>query len=270
MTNRFLMMILSVSGIVMATSLCVYGQESYPLKIQLSGPAGKYDLTRWKQDWPGCKFEDGVTEGRTSLVESSDLKWLRVTCKADEIGPEQGGIGWRKPIPPTGRLELAYRVQFAEDFDFAKGGKLPGLAGGPDSVTGGRPANGKNGFSARFMWREDGRAEAYVYHMDQPGKYGESFPFSDDFRIPRGKPFMLIMRIDMNEVGQADGALEAWVKVGEEDAIKVIQRYDLRWRDDESIQIDSLMCQVFHGGNDASWAPKKDCTVDLADFQMLE
>ncbi len=218
----------------------------------------------------GCNYEDGIAEGHAAIVESSSKKWLRVTCQANQIGPEKGGIGWRRSIPPRDRLELAYWVKFSDDFEFGKGGKLPGLSGGPESVTGGKPANGMNGFSARLMWRADGRGEAYVYHVDQPDKYGEHIPFPEEFRFPRGKPFMIVLRVGMNEVGEADGTLEAWVKLGDEDASKVVHRDNLRWRTVESVQIDSLLCEVFHGGNDLSWAPKKNCVLDLAEFQLLE
>ncbi len=246
----------------------VHSQESYPLEIRLSGPAGAYDLKRWKQDWPGCKGEDGVSEGRVSLIQSDQLKWLRVTCQANQIGPEKGGISWRRPIPAADRVELAYMVKFSEDFDFSKGGKLPGLCGGPESVTGGNKADGKNGFSARFMWRKDGRGEAYLYHMDQPNNYGESLPFPDDIKFPRNQPFKLIMRIDLNQLDGTTGDFEAWIQFGQQDAIKLMHRSDMRWRSTEDVQIDSVLCEVFHGGNDASWAPAKSCTVDLADFKL--
>ena len=261
---------IGLTSLFMLASGAVYGQDSYPLKMRLSGPAGIYDVERWKQDWPGCKFEDGISEGRVSVIDSSNLKWLRVTCQANQIGPEKGGIGWRRPITSRNRLELAYEVLFSDDFEFVKGGKLPGLCGGPESVTGGNPANGANGFSARFMWRADGRGEAYIYHVDQPDKYGESIPFPDDFRFPRGKPVLLVMRIEMNEIGESNGAFEAWVKLGPDDALKVVHRDNIRWRTVESVQIDSLLCEVFYGGSDSSWAPKNDCAIDLANFQLLE
>ncbi len=270
MTYRLSLLLVAVFGVWLTAITGLLAQEQYPLEISLSGPAGAYDLKRWKQDWPGCKYEDGISEGRVALVESSNLKWLRVNCRANEIGPAQGGIGWRRPIPAEDRVELAYQVRFAENFDFAKGGKLPGLCGGPESVTGGNRANGKNGFSARFMWQPDGRVAAYLYHMDQPGQYGEIVPFPDDIRLPRNKPCMLIMRVGMNEIGEADGSFEAWIKLGEETASKIISRTEMRWRSDESLQVDSLLCEVFHGGNDASWAPKHDCTVDVGEFRLFQ
>ncbi len=260
----------SIGLVITIASSLAYGQDSYPLEIPLSGAAGLYDVTRWKQDWPGCKFEDGISEGRVSVIQLSQRNWLRVTCKAKSIGPEKGGIGWRKPIPPTDRVELAYWVNFSKDFEFVKGGKLPGLCGGPESVTGGNPADGSNGFSARFMWRADGRGEAYLYHLDQPDRYGESLPFPDDFQFPKGQPFLLVMRVGMNEIDGEDGSFEAWVQVGDEEARKVVHRDNLRWRTNESIHVDSLLCQVFYGGNDLSWAPTKDCTVDLSGFQLSE
>lgn len=61
------------------------------------------------------------------------------------------------------------------------------------------------------MWRAGGRGEVYLYHVDQPDKFGESIPFPDDLRLPRGKPCLLILRIDMNEIGESYGAFEAWV-----------------------------------------------------------
>lgn len=260
----------ALTGWMLVASTATAEQDSYPLEIRLSDPVGTYDVVHWKRDWPGCKFEDGISEGHASIIEMSQLKWLRVICQANQIGPEKGGIGWRRPIPKTNRLELAYRVNFSDDFEFVKGGKLPGLCGGPESVTGGNPANGKNGFSARFMWRADGRGEAYVYHVDQPDKFGESIPFPKEFRFPRGKPFLIVMRIGMNAKDEADGTLEAWVTQGSEDAIKVVHRDNLRWRTVESVQIDSLLCEVFHGGNDSSWAPKKNCAIELADFRLSE
>ena len=43
---------------------------------------------------------------------------------------------------------------FGQDFDFVRGGKLPGLGGGESMGYGGTPEQYQNGFSARLMWRE--------------------------------------------------------------------------------------------------------------------
>jgi hypothetical protein len=118
-------------------------------------------------------------------------KAFRVDYTPGQIGPEKGGVGWRFPIGKTAVAQLTYTVRFAADFDWVKGGKLPGLSGGPANVSGGRPADGTNGFSARLMWRKDGRGEAYVYHKNQKGGlWGQlclsrRFPLSDRYADSR-------------------------------------------------------------------------------------
>ena len=56
---------------------------------------------------------------------------------------------------------LTYEVAFASNFDFVKGGKLPGLRGGPDpdGCSGGNASTGSNCFSTRLMWRKQGAGE---------------------------------------------------------------------------------------------------------------
>jgi hypothetical protein len=56
---------------------------------------------------------------------------------------------------------ISYEVAFDSGFDWVKGGKLPGLRGGPDpnNCSGGNQANGTNCFSSRLMWRTDGAGE---------------------------------------------------------------------------------------------------------------
>ena len=40
-----------------------------PISVRFSGAAGDYTEQRWKQDWPGCEFEDGIKEGHVQLKE---------------------------------------------------------------------------------------------------------------------------------------------------------------------------------------------------------
>lgn len=56
---------------------------------------------------------------------------------------------------------LSYEVAFDTDFDFVKGGKMPGLRGGPDpdGCSGGNASSGSNCFSSRVMWRKNAQGE---------------------------------------------------------------------------------------------------------------
>ncbi len=227
-------------------------------QIMIRSDPGVCTVAQWKKDWPGCRYEDGVSERHLSVVTAEDDKAYRVDYVVGEIGPEKGGVGWRYPITRSHSVELKYRLTFSRDFDWVKGGKLPGLCGGPESVTGGNPANGRNGFSARLMWRADGRGEAYVYHMNQPRKYGESFPFPAEYRFPTGEPVLVRMRVTMNTPGRRDGQLDVWI--GNEESgeyRRVVRRSDLEWRASTDLAVDSLLFETFYGGGDKTWAPRR-------------
>ncbi|WP_395752977.1 polysaccharide lyase [Prosthecobacter sp.] len=234
-----------------------------PLNVTLAWPPGPYTVQRWKGDWPGCEFEGGIAQGRVTVVDSDAFKWLRVNFAVGQIGPEQGGAGWRMPFGKHEAADLTYNLRFSQDFDFVKGGKLPGLCGGPDNVSGGRRANGTNGFSARLMWRKDGRGEAYVYHKNQKGDYGDSFAFPADFRFPTGTKVKVRIAVTMNAPGKRDGTLRVWI-----DEKAVVERTDMEWRTVGSFGVDGLYFETFHGGGDASWAPTRACWAEFAEMKV--
>ena len=233
-----------------------------PLSVTISGGAGPYTKERWKSDWPGCEFEGGIQEGRVAVTAD---KCLRVNFAVGKIGPEEGGAGWRMPFGKHEAAEMSYTLRFSKDFDFVKGGKLPGLCGGPDNVSGGRPANGENGFSARLMWRKDERGEAYVYHKNQKGGYGDSFAFPADFRFPTDVPVKVRIAVTMNTPGKRDGTLRVWI-----DDKPVVERTDMEWRSVDTFGVDGLYFETFHGGGDKSWAPTRPCWVEFAEMSVTK
>lgn len=239
------------------------------LSVSLSGKPGPYTLERWKRDWPGCAFQGGVSDGRVELIKEGSERWLRVNFAVGGIGPERGGAGWRWPIGRRESAELRYRARFSPDFAFVKGGKLPGLCGGPENVSGGRPANGRNGFSARLMWRKEGRGEAYVYHRNQETDYGDSFSFPPEFRFPTGVPFEVRLAVAMNTPGKRDGTLRVWISLPGEPFRLLVNRPDLEWRSENTFGVDGLYFETFHGGGDSSWSPTRPCWADFSRMEVL-
>ncbi|KAF9520314.1 polysaccharide lyase family 14 protein [Hydnum rufescens UP504] len=63
---------------------------------------------------------------------------------------------------PFGTVLLSYEVAFDTNFDWVKGGKLPGLRGGSLSDCSGGVYS-SSCFSMRLMWRAEGAGEAYAY-----------------------------------------------------------------------------------------------------------
>ena len=166
------------------------------------------------------------------------------------------------------RKPWRYLVRFEKDFDFVKGGKLPGLCGGPKTITGGDKVTGEEGWSARIMWRKEGRGQAYVYHMNQPSKYGDEFDFPEAFRFTPGQTMQLRIRVTMNTVGKRDGTLQVWVKPADDaKETLVVDMTDMQWRSVASIGADSILFNTFHGGGDKSWAPTRDCHARFGSFE---
>lgn len=231
---------------------------------------GGYSLADWKRDWPGCRFEDGVSEGRVSVVESAGKAWWRVAYPAGEFGPDRGGAAWRWPFAdhPVRACELEYVLRFDEGFEFVKGGKLPGLCGGPDTITGGDDCDGTRGWSVRLMWRRDGRGQAYVYHAAQRGTYGDEIDFPADERFRVGTPIGVRIAVAMNAPERSDGTLRIWLTDGARPSRLVVDRGDLRYTTVAGIGIDSLLFNTFHGGNDDAWAPRQPCSACFTGFRI--
>jgi endoglucanase len=173
---------------------------------------------------------------------------------------KQSNLGAKWGIPPAKEYYMSYWVKFDENFDFDgnkySGGKLPGLGAG-DLASGGDKPNGSNGFTSRYMWREDGRAVLYLYHMDQPGTYGEDIDLGTNFE--RGKWHKLTQRVRVNDNGQANGEVDVWM-----DDRQVLSRDGLRFTNGQ--EIDTAYFSTFHGGNGSDWWPSSNVNAYFDDF----
>lgn len=75
---------------------------------------------------------------------------------------------------------LSFDFKLHSQFEFVKGGKMHGLAGG--SATTGCKDIDPNGWSVRMMWRREGEVEAYIYHQDRKNRCGDSYR-AQNFRL---------------------------------------------------------------------------------------
>ncbi|MDX8351911.1 polysaccharide lyase [Cognatiyoonia sp. IB215182] len=223
-----------------------------------------YDLDLQEQDWA---VDFGRKTGQNAEISGeyavSGNQSLKVTYQDDQ--KDAAASSWVLPEEDT--YYLSYWVMFEEDFDFDgddhSGGKLPGLAS-EGLASGGRDVTGDNGFTARYMWREDGAAELYLYHMDQPGRYGESFEFEDadgePIKFQPGEWHQLTQKVTINDGNRANGEITVWM-----DGEEVLDLDGLRFVTDGS-GIDRLYFSSFFGGNDDGWLPERDVSAYFDDF----
>ncbi|WP_111413804.1 polysaccharide lyase [Billgrantia lactosivorans] len=188
-----------------------------------------------------------------------DEPGLRVHYPAGTSSPgdKRGGAGFYSDPPSlrgADRACLSYMVRFPADFDFVKGGKLPGLYGG-EAPSGGDEVDGKSGFSMRLMWREEGEGELYPYVV---GFEGDSVG-RGSWRFPLGQWVTVEQEIILNDPNGEDGIVRLWI-----DSQPVLEQQEVVFRTTPELTIDGLMFSTFFGGNGKEWRTPRAQYVDFA------
>ncbi|KAG2748283.1 polysaccharide lyase family 14 protein [Suillus brevipes Sb2] len=134
-------------------------------------------------------------------------------------------------------VTMEYSVYFPADFDWVKGGKLPGLYGGHTGCSGGAAA--EDCFSTRLMWRQGGAGELYLYAPKRKqtnalcsdpqsvcdAEYGLSIG-RGSFHYSTGNWTTLRQDVVLNTPGKQDGAFALFVN-----GMQAIKRTDIFYRD---------------------------------------
>ncbi|CCM01464.1 uncharacterized protein FIBRA_03518 [Fibroporia radiculosa] len=117
---------------------------------------------------PFTNASSSTTSSAATASSTPPSPVLRVTYPSGSYSHDTGGAQfyalWNASNSTGAQFTsmlLTYEVAFDSDFDWVKGGKLPGLRGGADAYgcSGGQRANGSNCFSTRVMWRPEGEGE---------------------------------------------------------------------------------------------------------------
>jgi len=180
-------------------------------------------------------------------------------------------------------ITFGYSILFEDGFEFQKGGKLPGIYGGDDGpgsvdCSGGRHSDAC--FSARFMWRAEGKGESYVYlpsssRFPANKKQCTEIPGSlcnDDFGNSIGRGLIhftpgvrsvITQRVRLNDAGESNGAIQVW-----QDGVSVFDLEGLVLRQSGEGRIRGIQMQSFFGGHGSDWASPKTQKSYLGDFSM--
>ncbi|CAD6897284.1 unnamed protein product [Tilletia caries] len=171
------------------------------------------------------------------------------------------------------KVTFRYSVWFPPNFQFVKGGKLPGLYGGRENCSGGDSA--ADCWSSRMMWREKGAGELYLYvpqKLQDPGLCKVP-PFSvcnDAYGISVGRGsfkfhtgawthIQQTLTMGSHNASLPDGALDIVV-----DGVR-------RFSFDKVFypaQTRGIFFSTFFGGNGDEWATPVDQKVWFRDFSL--
>ncbi|MBD2357072.1 heparin lyase I family protein [Tolypothrix sp. FACHB-123] len=236
--------------------------------------SGQFTNNNWMQLW-GVRKAGQWGLNNTAVIKDPSGRFekiLRVRYPAGSASPAVsrknhlplGGAQFYADlgITPKNALRLSYYLRFSENFDFVKGGKLPGLFGGVGN-SGGDIPNGSDGFSTRFMWRRNGAGEVYAY-LPTSTKDGTSIG-RGNWQFQKGKWHHLEQFIVLNQPNKNNGQVQVWL-----DGKQVLNQKNLTFRTTNKLKIEGIFFSTFFGGSDFSWATPKDVHIDFANFSLSE
>lgn len=170
--------------------------------------------------------------------------------------------------PGVPNVVMSYEVMFEDGFEWALGGKLPGIYGGVGDkafgCTGGRKQDRCQCFNLRLMWRASGLGELYAYVPPSASNSERLLATPPDslhnldfgistgrgaWTFEAGRWTAIAQRVRMNTVGKEDGEVEVFV-----DGKSVIHVCGLVLRTEPEGHIQGLHLETFFGGSKAEWA----------------
>ena len=275
-------MLIKFTIITLTVSLFLYAIFSALTinQVQVKGTSKESNIL-WSENFVSSNWIDKwyVLEKRKQLLDNIEEivaqsnkfnKALRVHFQkgsaspglAKKAGFPYGGANFHANlgISPSDLLFLRYYLRFADNFDFVKGGKLPGLFGGKVHSAG-RIPDGTNGFSTRFSWTGGGMGAVIAYLSTAP-KYGRTIT-SADFKFIPGNWHVIEQQVNLNEFGKDNGVIRVWL-----DEKLILEEKNLYFRSVDSLKIEGILFSTFFGGHDASWATPKDTYIDFANFAV--
>jgi hypothetical protein len=232
-------------------------------------PVGPKTDRQWLALWPGTSWANGPDDGRLAVNDQvaygGNGRSVRVLYPYEGKQSANSGAQWFMDIKGTSDdLYLSYWVRFDEGFDFVLGGKLPGLGGAVSFE------DRTHEWSARLMWRENGKAEFYIHtpasNLYNPGTrfWWNTEGFQAQF-VP-GRWHHIETHIRLNTPGQFDGLMEGWF-----DGVKAAHYPAFYFRDapTASAKIAWVFFSTFFGGSSSDiWEANKDEHATFDEFTV--
>lgn len=241
--------------------------ESPPLAVNsdfgvyFSSTAGTYWSSNFISDFGNVSGYSNAERVRHYKTGST----LRVKLEKNKIGQDGGAI-CDVALSNKQQYIISYKVKFQNGFDWAIGGKIPGLGGGKVYAGGEDPSAG-DGWSFRPVWHQYSNVNngnpflaPYAYYVDQPGTYGNEF--SKRYTITDNTWYTVWIRVKMNTGSSSNGIIH--MKVNNS---TVYYDGSFRWVTQNSgREIDELMWDIFRGGAGSAYESSVDNYIYFDNF----
>jgi hypothetical protein len=219
-----------------------------------------FESEQWHKYWSGGKriTVSVLNEDKERKFEPFQNKALRIkVSKGDHYGASIEYNFRKKTGGDPEEIYFRYYLRFASDWNPRRGGKLPGISGTYNRAGwGGRPSNGRNGWSARgqFKGQKEGKTPIgfYCYHADMKGRYGSAWIWEKDKLgyLENNRWYCIEQYVRMNTPGKNDGIMCGWV-----DGKLAFEKKDVRMRDVSDLKIERIWINIYHGG---TWTAESD------------
>jgi hypothetical protein len=231
--------------------------------VDFNQPDGTYWQSKFIKDFGNINQYSFDEKTRHKIVNSS----LVVKLLRDKVGQE-GGVISDVFIETGTEYSLEYKVKFQLGFQWAKGGKLPGVGGGK-VYAGGDSAVAGDGWSFRPVWQfYDGVNNSkpfispYAYYVDQPKTFGDEL--SKRFTIQEDTWYTIFIQVKMNTNNNNDGLLKMSIN-----GSTFYYNNSFRWvTKDSGREIDEIMWDIFRGGEGSEYIATEDNVIIFDDFVL--
>jgi hypothetical protein len=212
--NGAALLIVAASGVMVLRSL-IFHDDAPPCADRYAR-GSQFAIESNGQAMAVGELQSRLSGSDWGLIESARVVKLKsgpapyaIEYALAKTGGERPGVGFT--WAPAGFNEaqsacLGYSVYVGDDFDYGRGGRLPGLYGmAKDATEAAEPE-----FSTRYTWLDDGRADIYTHIPVLPA--GRSLGNErGGFTLPKGRWVSLEQEVVLNDPGQKNGLIRVWV-----------------------------------------------------------
>lgn len=245
-----------------------YNSSTVSMNLSVSELVHKWGKSK---NWHIVEYNYGKKQ--TKLINNTILQVKYPKGSYIPSAPINGGIQfYASPVVfPSNVITLRYSVMFQPNFDWVKGGKLPGVFVGDIGSNGGDHI--PNGASIRLMWRTGGLLEAYLYASgnqvpkleNEPGyitnnDFGVSL-WRGSFSAEAGKWTDITLRVKSNSFKKNDGYIGITVN-------NVTKEFNKMMWTVNALPINGIMAHTFFGGQDISWSTPLAQYAYFKDFSV--
>ena len=187
-----------------------------------------------------------VTLAKGAGPDGSDA--IRVAYVGSKRGSER--VVERHPLASkVDQATLSFDVRFDRDFQWTRGGKLHGLA--PKTpITGGKKRR-PDGWSARIMFKKDGKCATYLYDQSKKRKYGRGSTSAGP-AFKAGRWHHVVLEVKLNDPGKDNGF--ARIRIDNKPVVSS-EKMVFRGSGGGETLIQTFLFNTFHGGSSPKWAP---------------